>query len=144
RSDRRVGCLPRTRRIAYKRTLRVGRLHRSSPRGGSVLNRVQARNRRKSLSSSYMRRCLQQRDFFRIEKTVLAGIDVELEAAVANALNLLDVMTHLFEHPSKLAVASLDQRDFVPRVRGVLDECDPCWSRFDSSPFLVGDKNAGT
>jgi len=55
-------------------------------------------------------------DFFGSQFAKLAGLDIENKRAVADAANLLDVVTDLFEHLAQFAVAAFDEDDFVPGI----------------------------
>ena len=60
-------------------------------------------------------------EFFGFEFTHFAGLDIQNQRSVANAANLLDVMSDLLKHLAQLAVATLDDDDFVPGIVALAD-----------------------
>ena len=56
-----------------------------------------------------------------LELAHLAWFDIEHERAIAHAPDLLDMMANLFKHLAQLAVATLDDDDFVPGIVALAD-----------------------
>src|SRR5215469_8078174 len=53
-----------------------------------------------------------------------AWLDVQLQRAIAHALDLFYVMSDLLKHAPDLPVLAFSQRDLVPRIGGVLREAN--------------------
>jgi len=67
--------------------------------------------------------------FFGIKLAEFARLKIKHQWTIANAPDLLHVVPNLFEHLSQLAVAPLDQRDFVPWIIALAHEPDACRGR---------------
>ena len=52
----------------------------------------------------------------------LARIYVQGQRSVADALDLLNMVAHLFEHSTYLAVTPFDQCDFEPGIGGIANQ----------------------
>src|SRR5437868_6550289 len=63
-------------------------------------------------------------DFLLCKLAPLAGLDIELQRPVAHALDFFHVMPDALEHAMELAVAAFGQRDLIPRVGRVFEQCD--------------------
>src|SRR5260370_18819825 len=87
-------------------------------------------------------RCLQAVNFFLRESTELTGWNVQCERTVTHALDFLYVMAHSFEHAPDLAIASLDQGNFVPRIRRFLHDADSRRARLHPLAVISGDRNS--
>jgi hypothetical protein len=60
-------------------------------------------------------------EFFGLQFTHFARFDVEHQRSIAHAADFLDVMPNLFEHLAQLAIATLDDDDFVPGIVALAD-----------------------
>src|SRR6266849_3488750 len=68
---------------------------------------------------------------------------VELQRPVAYAFDFLYAMADALEHAVDLAVASFDERDFIPGVRGIVGEADLRRSGFRAAALHArGDGNS--
>src|SRR5208283_2674353 len=65
---------------------------------------------------------LQLRNFFCRQMAKFSRLNVQLQRAVAHALDFFHVMPDLFEHAANLPIAALDQRHFVPRIGGLAQQ----------------------
>src|SRR6516165_1664236 len=90
---------------------------------GGALNIV-SRRRTSRAAFGDTRRVLQACDFLQCEMTELPRFDVEFERSIANAPDLLHVMSDLFEHAADLTIASFGQCDLIPRVGRVAHQFD--------------------
>src|SRR3984885_6667376 len=52
--------------------------------------------------------------------------NIERERPVADALDLLHMVPHLFKHATDFSIAPLDQRNLIPRIRPFLNQPDSC------------------
>src|SRR5712671_977166 len=86
--------------------------------------------------------CLQAVDFFLRESTELTGWNVQCERTVTHALDFLYVMAHSFEHAPDLAIASLDQGNFIPRIRRLLHDTHSGRARLHSLAVVGGNRNS--
>jgi hypothetical protein len=60
-------------------------------------------------------------EFFGLQFTHFARFDVEHQRSIAHAADFLYVMPNLFEHLAQLAIATLDDDDFVPGIVALAD-----------------------
>jgi hypothetical protein len=83
-------------------------------------------------------------DLFRQQVTKFARMNIQRERAVADALQLFDMVASLLEHGTDLAVAALNERDLIPGVFGLVDELNSRWSgsRRDSLAVRQGNASA--
>jgi hypothetical protein len=86
-------------------------------------------------------RVAQRLDLARFQKAPFARVQIELQCAVADALDLLDVMTNLLEHAADLPVASFGQRHLVPGIVLVPHQIDSGGQRVRG---LGASRHAGT
>jgi hypothetical protein len=66
----------------------------------------------------------QEGQFLRVKFAEFTRFLIEYQRAVADAANFLDEVTDLFEHFAQLAVASLNENDFVPGIVALADLTD--------------------
>src|SRR5271170_1304978 len=69
-----------------------------------------------------LRGTIKRHHFAQRQLAKLTRRDVETQCTVANAANLFDVMSDLFEHLSDLTIAAFDQRKFIPGVVATANE----------------------
>jgi hypothetical protein len=65
---------------------------------------------------------------------------VQFKISVADAFDLFDVMSNLFEHASNLAILAFDQSDFVPGIAGLTNQIHASRRGLHSSPVFRADK----
>src|SRR6266571_1056344 len=102
------------------------------------------RGRRSHHSS--LRSCgsFQSCDLLRCQAAKFAGMHIQLERAIANPLNFLNVVSDLLEHMPDLAIASFDQCDFVPGIICFADHTNFGGSRFHPPTGFGWDEKALT
>ncbi len=87
-------------------------------------------------------RRLQPLHFFQRQRAVFPGRNIERQRSIADALDLFHVMPHGFKHAPNLAIAAFDQRDLIPRIRGLLHNANR--SRPSSHALAVIGSNRNT
>src|ERR1700737_2295108 len=68
--------------------------------------------------------------------------NVQLQRAVAHALDLFHMMPDGLEHAANLPVFSLDQCDLIPGIVALPNGANPGWRGLESAAALDLDKNA--
>lgn len=81
-------------------------------------------------------------DFGLGESAEFAGGDVERERAELSALDFFDAKSDMLKHAANLAIAALDQDDFVPGIGGVFDKANFGGRSFDAAAIVEGDGDA--
>jgi hypothetical protein len=67
-------------------------------------------------------------------------MNIQFKISVADALDLLDVMSNLFEHAPNLTILAFDQCDLVPGVIGFPDQIHPRGRGLDPSSLFRSDE----
>src|SRR5579872_2908239 len=80
--------------------------------------------------------------FLRGQWTKFSWRNIECKRSVTYPLELLHMMSDLLEHAPNLAVASLDQRHFIPRICRLFNQLDTRRGGPDPPPIFGSDGNS--
>ena len=81
-------------------------------------------------------------DFGLGERAEFAGGDIEGERAELSAFDFFDAKASVMKHAANLAIAALDQDDFVPRIGSVVDKANFGRRSFDAAAIVERDGDA--